>query len=52
MKCPLTAMMIERLNAVVARGAVRASRRSIEVTRRTPLHTHANAIDGRIDMNR
>ncbi len=41
----LTAVVIEAVDAVVAHGAVRATRRPVEVTRDAPLHTHRDTAD-------
>lgn len=39
------AVMVKRLNAVVAHGAVRAARRTVEFTRNAPFHAHRNAVN-------
>lgn len=38
-------MVIERLDAVIADGTVRAARWPVELTRHAPLHAHGNAVD-------
>lgn len=44
--------MVERLDAVIADGAVRAARRSVEFACDTPLHANCDAVDFRVLVER